>query len=136
MYCRTDISSLYWSRGEVSFLTHHWKMRIGSLMMSFWSEVSEPLNWAYYHLSPGPSAFGFKMRTGTLPTSFFRVVLFATSATLRICFLLSRLALLGIFLFFLFQFFAVFDHVAFFLAVVASDVRHLPSGQRGFGLSR
>ena len=61
----------------------------------------------------GPSAFGFKMRTCTLPTSFLRVVLFATSATLRVCFLLSRFALLGIFLFFLFQFFAVLFFVVF-----------------------
>ena len=52
-----------------------------------------------------PSAFGFKMCTGTLPTSFLRVVLFATSATLRIGLLLSFVALLG---FFLFLFFKVF----------------------------
>ena len=51
MYCRTDNSSLYWSRGEVSFLTHHWKMRIGSLMMFACSEISEPLGWAYCQLS-------------------------------------------------------------------------------------
>ena len=52
MYCRTDISSLYWSRDEVSFLTHHWKMKIGNLMKSDCSEVSEPLGWAYCQLSP------------------------------------------------------------------------------------
>ena len=52
MYCRTDMSSLYWSRGEVSFLTHHWDMKIGSPMMSVWSEVSEPWDWAYCQLSP------------------------------------------------------------------------------------
>ena len=51
MYWRTDTSSLYWSCGEVSFLNHRWKMRIGSLMMSACSEVSEPLSWAYCQLS-------------------------------------------------------------------------------------
>ena len=49
MYCRTDISWLYWSRGEVSFLTHHWKMRFVSWNLLICFVVSAPLDWVYRH---------------------------------------------------------------------------------------
>ena len=49
MYCRTDTSWLYWSRGEVSFLTHPWKMRSVSWKMLVCFVVFAPLNWGYRH---------------------------------------------------------------------------------------
>ena len=41
MHCRTDTSWLYWSRGEASFLNHHFWMRVGSWMMLAWDKVLE-----------------------------------------------------------------------------------------------
>ena len=134
MYWRTDTRWLYWSRGEASFLAHHWKMRIENWTMLAYSEVFLSFGIRFIVVRVlKPGAFGFKVRTCALPTSFIRMVLLATCPTLRISFLLSRFALLGIFLFFLFQLFAVFDHLTLFFAVVANYVLHLPSGKRSFG---
>ena len=52
MYCRTDTSWLYCSRGEASFLTHHWKVRIENWTKLAWSEVFELWNSVCYRLNP------------------------------------------------------------------------------------
>ena len=49
MYCRTDTSCLYWSRGEASFLGHRSWMK--SRTMLVYIVIYALLNQDYCHLS-------------------------------------------------------------------------------------
>ena len=106
MYCRTETSWSYWSRGEASFLSHlslmnsgNWTMLGSSGVLHLWNQDHYPMNprvWCAW--------LEFEMRTCTLPTLFIGVVCLATGPTLRINFFLCGFALLDIFLFFFFSF--------------------------------
>ena len=52
MYCRAEISWLYWSRGEASFLSRLSWMKTGSWTMLRYGGVLKLLNRDHYQMNP------------------------------------------------------------------------------------
>ena len=128
MFCRTETSWSYWSLGEASFF-----IRLSWMKTESWTMLGYGGIGIVIRRILGSGALRFKMRAGTLPTSFFWVVGLATGPAIGISFLLSTFALLGIFLFLFFTFSQSLTILPFSLQIlqVISDVCSVDRGVSG-----
>ena len=119
---------------KLFFLNHRSWMKIGNWTMLVCSEVVELLNPVYYRLDPQIWCAWVWGAHLNLANIFPQDSSSRHKSHTQDKFSSESMCHFGHLFFFLFEFLAVLDHVAFFLAVIAGDVGRLPGGEKGFRL--